>query len=87
LNRKKAVMKAPIDRDGKSKASSGAETKPYPKQNEVDDQGTISEFSAESIQAKAYDLWVRRSCPEGTDLENWFEAERELRCHSTAYAG
>jgi hypothetical protein len=35
-------------------------------------------LSRERIAARAYDLWDARGRPEGSDLEDWFEAEREL---------
>jgi hypothetical protein len=30
------------------------------------------------IADRAYHLWVERGCPEGSDQQNWLEAEREL---------
>lgn len=30
------------------------------------------------IAARAYELYVERGCTDGHDLEDWFEAEREL---------
>jgi hypothetical protein len=32
-----------------------------------------------SIEALAYELWLKRGCPVGSDQEDWFRAERELR--------
>lgn len=32
-----------------------------------------------SIAARAYQLWQARGCPSGSDQEDWFAAERELR--------
>jgi hypothetical protein len=31
-----------------------------------------------SIAELAYQLWVRRGCPEGSDELDWLEAERQL---------
>jgi hypothetical protein len=31
------------------------------------------------IAVLAYRLWHERGCPSGTDQEDWFRAERELR--------
>ena len=31
------------------------------------------------IQAKAYEVYVKRGCNHGKDLENWYEAERLVR--------
>ena len=32
----------------------------------------------EQIQALAHAIWTDRGCPEGCDVEIWFEAERQL---------
>ncbi len=31
------------------------------------------------IELLAYNIWLNRGRPEGTELENWVEAERQLR--------
>jgi hypothetical protein len=36
----------------------------------------------QSTAALAYRLWVERGCPEGTDAEDWLEAERQLAAQS-----
>jgi Protein of unknown function (DUF2934) len=41
-----------------------------------------SEAAREHIAALAYELWESRGRPEGTDLEDWFRAERHLQCHT-----
>ncbi len=33
----------------------------------------------DKIAARAYEIWVRKGKPQGLDLQNWAEAERELR--------
>lgn len=33
----------------------------------------------ETIEALAYELWLRRGCPPGSDQEDWYGAEIELR--------
>jgi len=32
-----------------------------------------------NVEALAYELWVQRGCPLGSDQEDWFRAEAELR--------
>jgi len=32
-----------------------------------------------SISTRAYELWQTRGCPIGSDQEDWFNAEAELR--------
>lgn len=34
--------------------------------------------SHERIAVRAYELWEKRGWPEGADLGNWFDAERQL---------
>lgn len=34
--------------------------------------------SHEQIAKRAYEIWVARGKPQGKDLENWRQAEREL---------
>lgn len=33
----------------------------------------------EEVASRAYGIWLGRGRPEGTDREDWFEAERQLR--------
>ena len=35
--------------------------------------------SWESIETKAYEIWLSRGQEQGNDQEHWFEAERQLR--------
>lgn len=35
----------------------------------------------DQIAERAYELWLEQGCPEGRDLDNWLEAERQL--HAT----
>ena len=37
------------------------------------------EITAEATARLAYDLWLRRGCPHGTDELDWYEAERMLK--------
>lgn len=32
----------------------------------------------DEVAARAYQLWVRRGCPDGSPEEDWFAARREL---------
>jgi len=35
--------------------------------------------SQEQVAVLAYEIWLSRGMPEGTDREDWFEAEAQLR--------
>jgi hypothetical protein len=33
----------------------------------------------EKIAMRAYEKWCQRGCPDGTHMQDWMEAEKELR--------
>ncbi len=35
--------------------------------------------SRSEIELRAHQLWCQRGCPHGHDVDNWIEAERQLR--------
>lgn len=35
----------------------------------------------ETIAVRAYEIWQRHGCPEGTAFHDWLAAEAELRSH------
>lgn len=37
------------------------------------------ELSHAEIEKRAYEIWCGKGQPSGTELENWLEAERQLR--------
>lgn len=40
----------------------------------------------EQITQRAYEIYLQRGCPEGKDLENWLEAERQLSAETESGA-
>ena len=36
------------------------------------------------VARRAYDLYLARGCAHGHDVDDWLQAERELRARSTA---
>ena len=46
----------------------GAKTKP-----------DVREIDESKIRERAYGLWLARGCPVGSDQEDWFKAEEELK--------
>lgn len=45
-----------------------------------------SEITGESIASRAYLLWEQQGRPHGRDLENWLQAERQLKQSSPLFA-
>ena len=33
----------------------------------------------ESVEAMAYQLWLQRGCPIGSDQEDWYRAETDIK--------
>jgi hypothetical protein len=44
----------------------------------------LSDIPHDKIAARAYEIWVRKGKPHGQDLQNWAEAEAELRAEFAA---
>jgi hypothetical protein len=38
----------------------------------------VAPATYEEIAVRAYELWERRGCPEGSSEEDWFAAEAQL---------
>ena len=49
--------------------------------------GMEQDGSLEEVAALAYKMWRERGCPIGSDQEDWFRAEREIRNRKTSPAG
>ena len=41
----------------------------------------------EKVAARAYEIWLRKGKPPGTEVQNWLEAEAELRAELAAKPG
>lgn len=46
------------------------------RQKDVPEKNTRQETAL-----RAYQLWRERGCPEGSEEEDWFRAEEEMRRH------
>lgn len=46
-------------------------------------QGGMHQIPHDKIAMRAYDKWCKRGCPQGTHMQDWFEAENELRTEMT----
>jgi hypothetical protein len=41
----------------------------------------------DKIAMRAYEKWVKKGRPQGTDLQDWVEAEAELKAEHTRTSG
>ena len=48
------------------------------KRRAVKEQPQPEAPTEDQVAVRAYEIWVERGRPEGTDREVWFEAERRL---------
>src|SRR5436305_1585116 len=48
--------------------------------------GSSESLDRSAVAARAYALWQERGCPIGSDQEDWFQAERELKSPPAATA-
>ena len=55
--------------DSKRAATSHSEVQP----------GRSAPIEGAAIAARAYEYWQQRGCPVGSDQEDWFRAEQELK--------
>jgi hypothetical protein len=46
----------------------------------------ITEGSQEAVALRAFHLYCERGCTDGHDLDDWLQAERELRGDATSTA-
>lgn len=51
--------------------------------SDPDVQPDRSETIERVIAARAYECWKERGCPVGSDQEDWFRAEQELKSQRT----
>ena len=47
-------------------------------------KGPEASVNHEAVEAMAYQLWLQRGCPTGSEQEDWYRAEAELKDKSTA---
>jgi Protein of unknown function (DUF2934) len=41
--------------------------------------GMVENVNEDAVAALAYQLWQERACPIGSDQEDWFRAESQLK--------
>ena len=59
----------------KVKPVKAANTTPH----ELVEMFVAEKVSEDAVAALAYQLWQERGCPVGSDQEDWFRAEQQLR--------
>lgn len=73
--------------NGTKLATAGSKNKARPKRGDTmtdavgDEENAATEqahCSQDDIARRAYDIWLKRGCPEGCDEENWQLAKEEL---------
>jgi hypothetical protein len=47
--------------------------------------GTM-QVAREHVAKRAYELWMKRGCTHGHDLQDWIEAEKEVMAEMRAVA-
>ena len=43
---------------------------------------SVAPVEHEAVEAMAYQIWLQRGCPIGSDQEDWYKAETELKTRS-----
>lgn len=41
-------------------------------------EAQVTPIDESTTRTRAYELWMARGCPNGSDREDWFNAEQEL---------
>jgi hypothetical protein len=52
--------------------------------------GPTAQLPREKVAMRAYEKWLKRGCTHGNDVQDWIEAEAEVRAEmqrSGTYAG
>jgi hypothetical protein len=74
---------APVETPVAVRAEAPTETPDVMAETHREDVTPVT-FPAEKIAARAYEIWVRRGKPPHAELQNWLDAEAELRAEYAA---
>jgi 3-oxoacyl-ACP reductase-like protein len=74
------VAKAPAP---VAKAPAPAAKAPAPAAKAAPAAGKPYTPTQEEIQTRAFEIYVSEGCKEGSDLENWLRAEKDLRARGS----
>ena len=50
-------------------------------------QPTATRIAQEKIAQRAYEKWLKRGCCHGSDVQDWIEAEAELKAEMSRPGG
>ena len=71
-----------------NKPADGSSGTPKPRRSATRGNGTAETFNdPDAIAKRAYEIYERRGGNHGADLDDWLEAERELRPGPTDVTG
>ena len=71
----------------KEESAAVAENPNEPAESAVQIAGAEAGCTEHGIAALAYKLWQERGCPNGSDQEDWFRAENELKSRTVLAEG
>jgi hypothetical protein len=63
----------------RTKATTQAESHAVSARTATNELDALEKLSPEEVRRRAYELYVYRGGTQGGDLEDWYEAERQLR--------
>jgi len=78
--KKKTAARTKTTKKTTKKKAAGKSTKKTPAKKAGRKKAVAAvEPTYDEIAARAFTVWQRKGCPDGRDMDNWREAEAELR--------
>ena len=62
-----------------NKPANGSSNSPKPARTSKKGNGETEPFNPDEVAQRAYEIYQRRGGDHGADLDDWLEAERELK--------
>lgn len=73
---------APVEAPVAVKTEAAVET--LPAERRAEPRPAAVSFPPEKVAARAFEIWIRRGKPAHAELQNWLDAEAELRAEYAA---
>ncbi|MCE5326775.1 MAG: DUF2934 domain-containing protein [Planctomycetaceae bacterium] len=70
--------------DGRQSGSTGRSSRPSGQQSRRQSVSVQITLTDDQIAERAKSIWQAKGCKVGQDLENWFEAEQQLKSEMQA---